>query len=180
MHIRKNYFVDKGFQTEIIFALLFLTFFIIFITFFNLYFFVEYFTLNVLEPEEYKQFTLLLSKAWTLLSDKIFFLLFIDFLIIVFVGLFLSHQIAGPGFKLKKSINKIADGNLNFKVKLRQGDKFVSMAESLNYLIEKYQNRFKSLKFYTAKLKDSIIEKKDKEALENLGEIEKNMDEINF
>jgi hypothetical protein len=47
-----------------------------------------------------------------------------------------SHQVAGPLYRLVTSIRRIRDGELDFRVKLRDGDAFVELADELNLLLD--------------------------------------------
>jgi len=55
---------------------------------------------------------------------------------VIAVGsVYLSHKIAGPLYRIEKSIEQIAKGDLDLKVKLRKGDEFKEMAHALNHMI---------------------------------------------
>lgn len=53
----------------------------------------------------------------------------------------LSHRIAGPAFRLERTIREIADGKHSGHVKLRNKDYLKHVAESVNYLIDKLDER---------------------------------------
>jgi signal transduction histidine kinase len=59
-------------------------------------------------------------------------------LILVFTtfSIFLSHKIAGPIYKIKTVIDKMASGSMPSKVFLRKNDEFKELADSVNNLIE--------------------------------------------
>lgn len=67
--------------------------------------------------------------------------------IVVLSGLFLvilaiftifnSHRMAGPIHNIKRSINRLLEGEEIDKIKLRKRDEFKDLAEALNKLIEK-------------------------------------------
>lgn len=46
-----------------------------------------------------------------------------------------SHAIAGPCVRLKKSLQRIRSGDVDFDVKLRQGDELQDVADELNELL---------------------------------------------
>jgi methyl-accepting chemotaxis protein len=57
--------------------------------------------------------------------------------VILFFGaasIFVSHKIAGPLFRLKKSLDMIAEGNLDVVIKLRKWDDLKDLAEHINIL----------------------------------------------
>jgi methyl-accepting chemotaxis protein len=141
---------------------------------------MDYFISNVLEPDEFTQFSILLSKAYSMIKPKLAVLIFVDFLIVGLISLFISHQIAGPSYKIKNSIQKIKDGNLNFKVTLRKGDKFTDLAHNLNMLIDEYRQNITEIKSNTEKIKTALQTNNDKEALNVLEKIEETVSKYNI
>ncbi|MFA4991537.1 MAG: methyl-accepting chemotaxis protein [Candidatus Omnitrophota bacterium] len=56
---------------------------------------------------------------------------------LVFVlALLFSHKIAGPVYRIEKDLGEIQKGNLGLKIKLRQNDELVDLAEAINALTE--------------------------------------------
>ncbi len=53
-------------------------------------------------------------------------------LAVIGVTLFVSHKIAGPMFRFEQDIKKIAQGDLNVRINLRQKDQFSEMANAFN------------------------------------------------
>ena len=62
-------------------------------------------------------------------------LLFISPLIFI-MGVLFSHKIAGPVYRIEKSLYEISKGNLALKVKLRSGDELWDMANIINDMTE--------------------------------------------
>ncbi|HEY5595019.1 MAG TPA: hypothetical protein VIL61_07675 [Nitrospiria bacterium] len=64
-------------------------------------------------------------------------------LILVFIlavlSVFLTHRIAGPIYKIKKTIRLIYDGRSSERVVLRDHDEFQDLAEEVNHLIDHFQ-----------------------------------------
>ena len=59
------------------------------------------------------------------------------FLIIVALfGIVLSHRIAGPMYKFKKTFNEIAKGNLDLRIHLRPKDSFKEVAKEFNNMMD--------------------------------------------
>jgi methyl-accepting chemotaxis protein len=52
-----------------------------------------------------------------------------------------SHRVAGPAFRLKRVIGDLASGRRGFRVKLRRKDYLKDVADSLNVLIEKIEEK---------------------------------------
>jgi methyl-accepting chemotaxis protein len=57
-------------------------------------------------------------------------------LFMIVVGIFISHRIAGPVFRVEKEINRVLAGEKGVRVKLRKNDSFPELAEKVNGLIE--------------------------------------------
>lgn len=51
-----------------------------------------------------------------------------------FLGIFLSHKIAGPIYRIEKSLDTMASGDLSFRITLRRGDEMVTLADAVNRL----------------------------------------------
>ncbi len=56
--------------------------------------------------------------------------------IVVLLGLLISHRIAGPVYRVRKSMEEVARGNVNIRVKLRDGDKFTGLADAFNKMMD--------------------------------------------
>ncbi len=66
-------------------------------------------------------------------------LLFVSPLIFV-LGLLFSHKIAGPLYRIEKSIYDISKGNLSLRVRLREGDDLRGLADIINNMTENLNN----------------------------------------
>ncbi len=84
------------------------------------------------------------SEYFTFISNSshqfnIFFLStsLLAILIIYYFGLLLSHRIAGPLFKINKSIDEMIKTKKIVKISLRKNDYFPEHAHKLNELLEK-------------------------------------------
>jgi len=75
------------------------------------------------------------------------------------LGLLFSHKIAGPLYRIEKTIYEIAKGNLGLKISLRKGDELWDLADTINSMTENFNNSIGSNK-------------------EDLLRIQKDMDEI--
>lgn len=56
--------------------------------------------------------------------------------LVALVGLYLSHKIAGPIYRIEKHLTEMASGNFSSHLVLRQGDELVGMANKINNLSE--------------------------------------------
>jgi len=53
-----------------------------------------------------------------------------------FLGIYLSHKIAGPIYRIERFLNGIAAGDLSLRITLRRGDEMVSLADAVNRLVD--------------------------------------------
>ncbi|MDP6686075.1 MAG: HAMP domain-containing protein, partial [Candidatus Omnitrophota bacterium] len=100
------------------------------------------------------------ATGWTLLGEKLanvypqgrllFILKAVNFTLlrnimlvsplIFLLGLLSSHKIAGPVYRIEKSVGEISEGNLALKIKLRPGDELVDLADAINIMTENLNN----------------------------------------
>jgi methyl-accepting chemotaxis protein len=74
------------------------------------------------------------------------------------VSIFVTHKIAGPLYRLKKSVSLIAQGNLDVKVKLRKRDDLKDLAEHVNMLVDSFRTFVNTVKVDYDLLSDYILE----------------------
>ena len=58
--------------------------------------------------------------------------------LIFILGLLFSHKIAGPVYRIEKTLGDICKGNLGLKIRLREGDELVDLAYMINNLVEAF------------------------------------------
>ncbi len=66
---------------------------------------------------------------------SLFFFILTAGALVVVQALRYSHRIAGPMYRLCQSIKRIREKDLDFEVKLRDGDELTEIATELNHLI---------------------------------------------
>jgi nitrogen fixation/metabolism regulation signal transduction histidine kinase len=66
--------------------------------------------------------------------------------LIVWLGLTLSHRVAGPIYRLKKSMKQVEDGDRNVRIHLRQRDQLTDVAERFNRMVDAVEERERKLK----------------------------------
>jgi len=66
-------------------------------------------------------------------------------IIIIIIGLFISHKIAGPLYRITKYMHRLADGDLSFEVKLRKNDEFADLAEEFDKTVKRLRMRMEVL-----------------------------------
>jgi methyl-accepting chemotaxis protein len=52
-----------------------------------------------------------------------------------------THRIAGPIYRLRKSFDRVRDGDLDFVVSFRKGDRFHELAEGFSTMLESIRKR---------------------------------------
>ena len=68
-------------------------------------------------------------------------------LCIAFVfGLLISHRMAGPVFRMRRTLEDMSNGNLRGEIRLRGKDDFKGLAEQINNVKISYGDKFKELK----------------------------------
>jgi methyl-accepting chemotaxis protein len=61
-------------------------------------------------------------------------------LIIAVYSLFFSHKMAGPIYRIRVSLDRMNSGDLDFKIRARQGDFFLNIVEKLEHFRIKVKN----------------------------------------
>jgi methyl-accepting chemotaxis protein len=61
--------------------------------------------------------------------------------IITVIGLFYSHRIAGPVFRIEQDLSRVLDGETGVRIRLRKKDALKSLANKINQLIEKSESQ---------------------------------------
>lgn len=105
----------------------------------------------------------------------------------IIIILFISHRIAGPLYRLEKSLNEIGKGNLAVDVRLRKSDEMKALASSVNNMIRNLkdpicssQGKIDELENEIARLKDDLQRKglKEDELEEILKPLRQNIKQI--
>ena len=147
---RRNFFVDKKFQTR------FIVRFCILVIFACLVFGTLVYFLSLQSITTTFENSRLVVKST---ADYLFPLLTLTSLITIaliglatiFVVLFISHKIAGPAYRFRRIIREIAQGNLGLDVRVRSGDQFQQIASGLDEMV-------KSLRLQILKIKEKVSE----------------------
>jgi methyl-accepting chemotaxis protein len=152
---RRIYYIEKKFQTKYILLTIFLlltyTFAFIIIIFspFILTLSLDFYSLSE-KAEAARTLLLLHSKVWPGIGGII--------LLFGALSIFITHKIAGPLYRLKKSLSMIVEGNLDVKVKLRKGDDLKDLAEHFNMLAEELRTFVNTVRVDYDLLSEYILE----------------------
>ena len=151
---RKNYFIEKRFQLKymlLTMILLLVYSFIFVIIIFAPYMLTLYFDYPLAEKAE-------AARALLLLNARVWPGIGVVILLFGAVSIFISHKVAGPLFRLKKTLSQVTEGNLNVVVKLRKWDDLQDLADHLNILIEELRTFVITLKNDYDLLSEYILE----------------------
>lgn len=172
--VRKHYFIKKGLQTRFIGTVLLIVALVMVVIFCNLYFFGMFLTQDSEYGAVYADaFEKLKTDLSTKLMGRLILLGVVNVIIVILISLFFSHQIAGPVYKLEKTLNQIIEGDSNVRFSFRQSDRFDELAELLNDMKDKYTAVIKNAKEVnqkSVKIIDEAVAKKDTAALAELKE----------
>ena len=134
LHRRRHYIIKKAFQLKYIALLLAVVLISVIITGYTIYY-----------------------NIWTLLGDKLanvypqgrlitifrtvnvrlaINMIFVSMLCIG-IGIFASHRIAGPVFRMIRFLNTVAAGDYNQKLTLRKTDELKDLAEAINKVVDR-------------------------------------------
>ncbi len=61
--------------------------------------------------------------------------------LLVIAGIFLTHRVAGPVFRVQSDIDRVLAGEKNVRVRFRRHDAFPELAEKVNKLIERIDDK---------------------------------------
>ncbi len=131
-HKRKKYIIKKTFQLKYIGTILLLILMTILLSGALVYYAVFPYLADKL-ANVYPQ-----SRLVTMLANANLRLLYSFWVLIplaIWMGIMLSHRIAGPWYRLESMLLDIAKGNVGAPVKLRKGDELRSLAEAFNKAI---------------------------------------------
>ncbi|MCJ8347560.1 methyl-accepting chemotaxis protein [bacterium] len=175
---RSNYFIQAGLQIKFTFVLMMIVLLVATITFFNLYIIGDYVVKNTATIVELRDMNSFLVTVFSIVGWRIILLGVVCFLIICIIGIFYSHQFAGPSYKLEKCLKEISEGNLSFDIKLRTGDALHNVADSINVLVDQFRNVIKQSREITEQLKEctedenSDLKEKQEQILSKILELE--------
>lgn len=130
---RKQYLIAKKFQLKYVGLILLLMFLTA-----ALCSYVVYYTSMLLLGEKlanvYPQGRLI--SMVKIVNLKILLSLILISPLVAVIGVFLSHGIAGPIYRMEKFMADVASGNLTARITLRRKDELVTLADGINYLVD--------------------------------------------
>ena len=88
-------------------------------------------------------------------------------------ALFFPHAIAGPLYRIERELDDVGKGNLSKEVKVREGDEFKDLADSINTIIGALRNKVKTISDGSEKIGELIEGAGKKDLDESLRNIKK-------
>lgn len=92
--------------------------------------------------------TTLLSLLWPVLGSC----LLVTLCVMLFVGLLISHRMAGPVYRMRRALDEMSAGNLSGKIHLRKKDDFKHLADGINRLAESQRAVLERLRVLAAEM----------------------------
>lgn len=170
--MRKQYFIKKGLQTRFITTVFLIIILVAVVLACNLYFF--YLFLENQDDNTEGVYKVALERLQKDINDKLFsrliLLVLVNIAIVILISLFFSHQIAGPLYKLEKTLKRIIEGDLGVRFAFRQSDRMDELAELLNDMKDRMVDTIKGIKSLNEKATSQISEiggGKDQKTLES-------------
>jgi len=180
MSQRRNYIIEGKMQGKFTLTLLMLIFLISVISFCNLYvigsFVINHYT-NLEEANTPYEF---ISTAMAVIWPRLILIIVVNVIFVIIIGVFYSHQFAGPSFKMERSLREIAAGDLSSKIYLRKSDSLHNVADAINTLIDNFRSVVRKTQELTTQMQDNVsrIETEDDEVKKRLGALKGIADEI--
>ncbi len=112
-------------------------------------------------------------------TPSFFFVPFLLIILIAAIGMgitgmvvfiLLSHRIAGPLYRFEQDLEEISGGDLTKRINLRKTDQLTELQESLNMMLESFDQRIARIKARAAELKELASKKGDPETIAKIHE----------
>lgn len=126
-------------QSKFAGTILLLVFLITVITACNIYVLGSFFLSTQATMTEGQTVESMMRHFVTELWPRLLLLVLVNVIIVFIVSIMYSHQIAGPAYKLEKSIQRIANGDLTFEIHLRRNDNLKEVAGAINTMLSRFR-----------------------------------------
>lgn len=143
--MRRNYYIDKRFQTKFI-----ARFFLVLVLGAFLSVVVTMLTTRQTLTSSFDGSELVIEKTSLAILPSVVFTSVLTTVVVgivaIVITLLVSHKIVGPLYRFEKDIAEVTNGNLTKKIKIRDGDQFDAVAENLNAMVRNLNTRVNELK----------------------------------
>lgn len=152
---RRNYFIDKKFQTKFIVKFCIIVILAAIAIGFSLFFLSGNSTTVAIENTKVKVMTTADFIFPFILQTVIVVTAFTAFLVIL-LTLFVSHKIAGPLFRLKREIDKLRDADFNANFQTRTSDQLKDLSYSLTSMSNSLRDKMTAIKLDVSDAKKAL------------------------
>ena len=77
--------------------------------------------------------------------------------LVVIIGLFLSHRMAGPVYRMEKTLTAMGNGDISARITLRKRDEFKSLADRINFVVDSMRSKVVAESGVVNRLRDKIV-----------------------
>ncbi len=175
---RKNYFIDKKFQTKFILK------FCVIVILAAIAIGISLFLLSINSTTvaiENTKVTVKTTADFILpfMLQTIIVVTIFSAISVIFLTLFVSHKIAGPLYRLKREIDKLGDANFAANFQIRATDQLKDLSRSLTSMSNSLRNKMTAIRMEileTRKILDSIYFENKKQVEDKIKRIESILD----
>jgi len=98
--------------------------------------------------------------------------------LVAVIGIYVSHRIAGPLFRMERFLNGMASGDFSSRLTLRKNDELVPLADGINRVIDSVRGTVESERAHLGRLSASLSSIKHNAESKHMSkaELEKEMD----
>lgn len=156
-HKRRNYFIKKDFQGRYVFV--FFSFIVLGSIIFSLVF--SLFTAKTLTIT-YENYNLQLGVTPLILLKQIittgWVYIFFGGLAVGIISIYLTHQVAGPVYRLEKSFDEMLSGTIVSAIQLRKKDEGRELTEKINCFNKMLSEHFHNLRDINQKIEAELAD----------------------
>lgn len=170
---RRNYFIDKKFQTKFILKFCFIVILAASAIGISLFILSANSTTVAIENTKVRVMTTADFILPFILQTVIVVTIF-SALAVILLTLFVSHKIAGPLYRLKREIDKLGDANFGAIFQIRSTDQLKELSHSLTSMSNSLRDKIAAVKVETEELKkvlDGIYFENKKQAEDSVKRI---------
>lgn len=153
---RRNYFISKSMQSKFAGTILLLVILVTIVTACNIYVLATFFLQTKATLAENQTVEGLLRMFINELWPRLLLLVMVNVIIVIIISILYSHSFAGPAYKLEKSIQKIANGDLTLEIRLRKNDSLKEVAAAINQMLAKFRETIAAAKYLANDITDKL------------------------
>ena len=179
MEQRKNYFIDKKFQTDFI-----LRFCVLVVTTGVFFMALLYVLAGKATTVSFVNLRVIVQTTADFIFPLLVQTLIVSTVIVglatIVITLFVSHRIAGPSYRFKKILNALGEGDFSLDCKVRPKDSLKDVAAALNGMISQVRSKLGLLDKDLVGLKEKVEAGDLKEIRKSITEVDKALHNFKF